>query len=539
MASHGGIARSATVVAVTVAMIGAVAPTAVAAVQKEVAGFIGGARGVGTGGLFTEPSDIAVYRGPDGTRKLFVVEAPGERNARVQRLDRHGNFELAWGRDVVRRGARGDTGKGYEVCRAAVSGAAGCKAAPAGDRAGELRMPTAIAVNDASGDVYVLDRGNRRVQRYSHDGRFLAAWGWGVSTARARFEVCTGRCRAGVTGASGSAAGQFGDSDTSAAIAVDPTAPYHVFAGDEGNNRILEFKADGVFVRGWGWGVRTGGRDFEACTVASGCRRGRPHGRDWPRHLAIDVRGVVYASGTGSGGIERFVPGSRDGHIALLAPLVTGKLLSGDDVVLGVAVDHSDQTLAVAQDPFGPPIVDEVSHPAAPSSSADSRPAPTAVVQKGLPYIESINGIDAHDETIYLAKSTNLYPIGPSTAFNHCPAPDQQPRICNGIVALAPPAPLIATTLTASSIDDSTAILAAAIVAGGIARYHFQISRDGRTWKDLTRPRYTSGSHYASITTAITGLEPNTVYRTRIQTTRTPDDEPDISNPALLVTPRR
>ncbi len=46
-------------------------------------------------------------------------------------------------------------------------------------------------MNEASGDVYVVDRGNHRVQEFSETGAFVAAWGWGVSDGKEEYEVCT------------------------------------------------------------------------------------------------------------------------------------------------------------------------------------------------------------------------------------------------------------------------------------------------------------------------------------------------------------
>ena len=41
-------------------------------------------------------------------------------------------------------------------------------------------MAKAVAV-DATGDVYVADAFNRRIQKFSSDGRLLGAWGDGTS----------------------------------------------------------------------------------------------------------------------------------------------------------------------------------------------------------------------------------------------------------------------------------------------------------------------------------------------------------------------
>ncbi len=66
-----------------------------------------------------------------------------------------------------------------------------------------------IAVSEATGDVYVVDRGNDRVEQFRPrlgaggevvGEEFMAAWGWGVSDGGAEYEVCTSGCKAGVAG---------------------------------------------------------------------------------------------------------------------------------------------------------------------------------------------------------------------------------------------------------------------------------------------------------------------------------------------------
>src|SRR5947209_7670228 len=47
--------------------------------------------------------------------------------------------------------------------------------------------PTGVAVNQASGDVYVVDSGNQRVERFSAEGAPISAWGFGVSDGKAEY----------------------------------------------------------------------------------------------------------------------------------------------------------------------------------------------------------------------------------------------------------------------------------------------------------------------------------------------------------------
>lgn len=75
--------------------------------------------------------------------------------------------------------------------------------AQAGD--GQVSDPGGVAVSEAggaSGDVFVLDRGNSRIDRFDAEGRFVSAWGYGVNKEgkAGKYEVCDSECKAGVSG---------------------------------------------------------------------------------------------------------------------------------------------------------------------------------------------------------------------------------------------------------------------------------------------------------------------------------------------------
>jgi NHL repeat len=59
-----------------------------------------------------------------------------------------------------------------------------------------------LAVNFTTGDVYVADTGNHRVDQFSSAGAFIHAWGWGVKDGAAELQVCTETttCRQGLSG---------------------------------------------------------------------------------------------------------------------------------------------------------------------------------------------------------------------------------------------------------------------------------------------------------------------------------------------------
>ncbi len=105
-----------------------------------------------------------------------------------------------------------------------------------GEGAGEFRFggsafkvneAAGIAVSEATGDVYVVDRGNDRVERFRPQlgargelvgEEWVGAWGWGVSDGKSEYEVCASTCRAGLAGV-----GQ-GELKEAGPIAVDNTA---------------------------------------------------------------------------------------------------------------------------------------------------------------------------------------------------------------------------------------------------------------------------------------------------------------------------
>ena len=95
----------------------------------------------GLGGEIDSPSRIAA----DAAGNVYVADRD---NDRVQKFDSQGNWERAWGKDVVSVG--GTTG--FELCANAAVGQPGAT----GGLGGEMNDPVGVAV-DGVGDVYVVD----------------------------------------------------------------------------------------------------------------------------------------------------------------------------------------------------------------------------------------------------------------------------------------------------------------------------------------------------------------------------------------------
>ena len=49
-----------------------------------------------------------------------------------------------------------------------------------GSGAGQFNQPASVSINNSTGDVYVADNGNDRIQQFTEDGDFVRAWGYDV-----------------------------------------------------------------------------------------------------------------------------------------------------------------------------------------------------------------------------------------------------------------------------------------------------------------------------------------------------------------------
>jgi hypothetical protein len=136
---------------------------------------------------------------------------------------------------------------------------------------GSLSGPEGVAVDQASGDRYVADAGDARVEKFGPAGEFILMFGRDVNKTKvaevatqAEKDVCTavevglgGECQAGVAGS------QPGAFTTPAFLAVDPSSQA-VYVGDTGDNLVSKFTSGGVLEESWG----TSGQLNGSTTVA-------------------------------------------------------------------------------------------------------------------------------------------------------------------------------------------------------------------------------------------------------------------------------
>ncbi len=132
---------------------------------------------------------------------------------------------------------------------------------PTGSAGGQCKGPRGIATDAASGDVYVADQSNQRIEKFGPWGQFLRAWGWDVvqsgpgNDPEGKLEVCVPAdgdvCKAGTTGAG------VGQVNGPQGVAVDSEGDVYVF--DLYNHRVQKFGPAGQFLLMFGGGVDQGG----------------------------------------------------------------------------------------------------------------------------------------------------------------------------------------------------------------------------------------------------------------------------------------
>jgi DNA-binding beta-propeller fold protein YncE len=148
-----------------------------------------------------------------------------------------------------------------------------------GTGASGFKEPRAIAI-DSSGNVWVSDFSNRRVQEFSSTGTFIKMFGWGVKDGKEEAEVCTSSCYAGNPG---SGHGQFSDPY---GLAFDSKG--NLWVADTGGNRVEEFSSEGKYMAEFG---------------SKGSAKGQ---LDEPRDVVFDSKGDIWVADSSNNRVQEF-----------------------------------------------------------------------------------------------------------------------------------------------------------------------------------------------------------------------------------------
>ncbi|HYI99552.1 MAG TPA: hypothetical protein VEX36_07755 [Thermoleophilaceae bacterium] len=390
-----------------------------------------------------------------------------------------------------------------------VAGGPAADAAPKGPIAvfgSDGLSPAGIAVNQTSGDVYVVDLNGERVQRYDADGTFISD-----------------------IGGPGVAEGQFTFGGTPAGVAVGLDGSLYV--ADTLNNRLQQFTADGTFVRTWGFGVQTGAQTFEICTA--GCQPGviplsesppdSGDGQFWsPRGVAVDpTDGDVLVADYQNSRVQRF---SSTGTYE--------SQFNGDGQFsnpVRVAVD-STGAIYVASDPdFGMVIAKFDSSGAFIASITQAPNSPTEVaVDPATNHVFIAQPAEGGSELVELDIDGALVDVHPTPAAHPVlglAVNSSTGRIYvsdngSGRVIILDDPVHTATIQDATEITPRSATLNGTLNPGGQqVYYHFEVSADdGETWTSF--PESDDGPHDGSsdipVSQPATGLEPNREYLVRL-----------------------
>jgi DNA-binding beta-propeller fold protein YncE len=189
-------------------------------------------------GQCEEPQNIAV---DTAAKRLYVADA---RNNRIDIFDAEtGAFEKAFGWKVNKESPK----EKLQVCTAVT----GCQAGSKGAGAGQFGFPLGVAVDPASGDLYITELENHRVQKFNPASEFLLMVGGGVDKTNGG-NLCT--AASGHTcgiGAEGSGEGEFSSGPNRGIYAgVDPGGiTYVVDNPPQGNKveaRLQKFEPSGA-----------------------------------------------------------------------------------------------------------------------------------------------------------------------------------------------------------------------------------------------------------------------------------------------------
>lgn len=195
-----------------------------------------------------------------------------------------------------------------------VAAAAAVEFGSRGEEAGQLNTIKGVAVDRQTGNVYVVDRSNERVDEFEGGtGKFLRAWGWGVAeepgSQKAELETCTTTCYSGLR----STGVGVGGMNLPEGIAVDgEVGSEAVYVVEPRNHRVQVFSLEGAFVAMFGGKVNKT-TEADLCTatnVSEGdeCQPG--------------------TAGTGEGEFERLAVGKQENTIAVGA---LGMVYVGDE----------------------------------------------------------------------------------------------------------------------------------------------------------------------------------------------------------------
>jgi hypothetical protein len=407
-----------------------------------------------------------------------------------------------------------------------------------GSGAGQFVEPGGVAL-DQTGNVYIVDRGNLRVDKFGATGDFLTAWGWGVADGTTTaFQTCTTECFAGIEGAG---AGQLGAG--AQGVAVDnSTNPLDMSVGDVyvvdvRNQRVEKFSPFGTFLLMFGGEVNEATKG-DVCLAGEKCQAGSPGtangqfeiGSRSGDYIAVGPTGAVYV-----GDQDRVQKFSPEGVYQSQITLVGG---SSPNQTIALAVDSAEHVYVKSAEVSG---VQEYDSAGALINTLDSAGFPQALALDASGDLFIDDGEDfAHHILEYDPSGNELSSFdsgleGGSRGIAFGDAAGALYVLNKGVVRLVtppPPGPLVEPgSASATEVLPTAAMLQATVnPEGHETTYHFDYGPTP-SYGVSTPESASIGASFEgqSASAPLSGLQPRTTYHFRVVATNSAgtNDGPD------------
>jgi hypothetical protein len=285
-------------VLVSVCALGCVFGAGAGSARAAAGSFQFGPLGEEAGQINGQASGLAVDR---ESGDIYVSDSHSQR---VDEFGQSGSFLRAWGWGVIPPTRANE----FQVCTSATGCMRGLEEPGAGEFSSDNAYGIAVdnAPPNASHDVYVVDAGYHRVQKFDSEGKFLLMFGGHVNRTTSG-DVCVAGEACGL-GTEGVGDGEFSWSFNRAIIAVGPGGK--VYVGDKA--RVQVFEPSGA----WKENISLSALSSEGKVTA----------------LAVNAAGDVFVKDEGVPGVREFEPGGIE---------MAAKFDEGSELVESIALDGS------------------------------------------------------------------------------------------------------------------------------------------------------------------------------------------------------
>jgi hypothetical protein len=400
-----------------------------------------------------------------------------------------------------------------------------------GEGAGKFKEPQGVAVDQASGDVYLMDFGNVRIDKFSGEGSFLLAWGWGVADATQGLQTCTTTCHHGSTPDYGPGTGEFGLGVSGVAVDNDPlSASYEdVYVPDPGNDRVEKFSPSGSFLAMFGKEVNENGTNV--CVASEKCQPGKEGAgngefNDITGAITVDINGDVYVGGDNR--VQVFSPG---GVFVEQLALTTGPTRS-------IAVDASGDFYVVSE---SQPSLSEYGPSGALLRTLDGGGEPRAVTldAAGDVFVDDQTGSNPPSERHHLLEygpgGEELASFDPGTgnidgakgiafgeSIDALYVPTTESPVVVRVVPVPPSGPELVGGVSAIGVEPLAAALTAKVNPEGNAtsyRFEYGLTSSYGSSASLPEGSLSASFNNEPVSVTIAKLVPGTTYHYRLVAT--------------------